>query len=290
MIFKDFEGFKKIKNEKNLDVEKIYSILEKYPDEMGKVEYFFDYEKQKVIVSLPGKYDIEIKVIENEIIIERILENGRVKDRLPSVEKGKKIKMAQADRMVDQIYDLLNDYIENGVIKEGITFSKKTLRMIEKDRVTIKGILAFGISFDICDTEGNLLYEATNKALNNTFAIKKKGASLEIVSINCADAKNNKFTIIEKPFQITTLVKDKDSEKTRFFSIGNGKKITVLADYTDNHYTIELDGIVIGAVDSLDPQLKKDYRIEINNVKHEELVIAVAIMLDAYSKKHHIGV
>ena len=27
-------------------------------------------------------------------------------------EKGKKIKMAQADRMIDQIYDLINDYAE----------------------------------------------------------------------------------------------------------------------------------------------------------------------------------
>ena len=257
---------------------------------MGKVEYFLDYDNQKVVVSLPGKYDIEITVSETEIIIERILESGRVKDRLPSIEKGKKIKMAQADRMIDQIYDLLNDYIEDGIIKEGITFSKKTLRMFEKDRVSIKGFLAFGISFDICDTEGNVLYEATNKTLNNTFSIKKKGASLEMVSINCTDAKNNKFTILEKPFQITTLEKDKTSEKTKFATIGTGKKIIVLADYTDNHYVIELDDVVIGAVDSLDPQLKKDYRIEINSIENEALVIAIAIMIDAYSKEHHIGV
>lgn len=290
MIFKDFEGFKKIKNEKGLDVEKIYSILEKYPDEMGKVEYCLDYENQKVIVSLPGKYHIEIRVSELEIIIERILEDGRVKDRLPSVEKGKKIKMAQADRMIDQIYDLINDYMDDGIIKEVITYSKRTLRMQEKDRVTIKGLLAFGISFDICDTEGNLLYEATNKTLNNTFSVKKKGASLETVSVNCTDAKKNKFTILEKPFQITTIEKDEESEKTRFISKGTGRKITILADYTDNHYVIELDDIVIGAVDSLDPQLKKDYRIEINSIKHETLVIASAIIIDAYSKEHNVGV
>ena len=94
----------------------------------------------------------------------------------------------------------------------------------------------------------------------------------------------------QKPFQITTLEKDKTSEKTKFATIGTGKKIIVLADYTDNHYVIELDDVVIGAVDSLDPQLKKDYRIEINSIENEALVIAIAIMIDAYSKEHHIGV
>ena len=34
MIFEGFEGFKKIKNEKNLSLEKIYSLLEKYQNDM----------------------------------------------------------------------------------------------------------------------------------------------------------------------------------------------------------------------------------------------------------------
>ena len=33
MIFESFEGFKKIKNEKNLSIEKIYSILERYQND-----------------------------------------------------------------------------------------------------------------------------------------------------------------------------------------------------------------------------------------------------------------
>ena len=55
MIFESFEGFKKIKNEKNLSIEKIYSILEKYQNDMGKMELLTDTENQVINIDIQGK-------------------------------------------------------------------------------------------------------------------------------------------------------------------------------------------------------------------------------------------
>ena len=51
-----------------------------------------------------------------------------------------------------------------------------------------------------------------------------------------------------------------------------------------------MDEIVIGAVDCLDSQLKREYRLEINDLKHEEIVIAVAIISDYISLVEKKGV
>ena len=99
------------------------------------------YRLKKIIVKLAGKYDAEIRISGKQIIIERFLEEGKEKDNEPSVEEGKKIEMAQADRMIDQISELLQDYINNGRVSEHITASKRTLIMEEKEFECITGLL-----------------------------------------------------------------------------------------------------------------------------------------------------
>ena len=75
------------------------------------------------------------------IIIERILEEGNVPDEIPSENKGKNIELAQADRMIDQIYDAIKDYMVDGEIKEHITSSKLILQMNESNE---KGFFSKG--------------------------------------------------------------------------------------------------------------------------------------------------
>ena len=62
MIFEGFEGFKKIKNEKNLSLEKIYSLLEKYQNDMGKMEYVSSQENQVINIDIQGKYNAIIRL------------------------------------------------------------------------------------------------------------------------------------------------------------------------------------------------------------------------------------
>ena len=59
--------------------------------------------------------------------------------------------------------------------------------------------------------------------------------------------------------------KNNNENKTTFTGTINGDDIKIKADYSDNHYLIEVDEIVIGAIDTLDDQKRDSYRIEIND-------------------------
>lgn len=282
MIFEVFEGFKKIKNEKNLSLEKIYSLLERYQKDMGKMELLSDSENQVIIIDIKGKYDANIRLSNGFIVIERILEAGQVPDELPSEEKGKKIELAQADRMIDQIYDAIKDYMDDEEIREHITSSKMTLRMKESHD---KGIFSKGNFFEVTDKDNKLVYEIVHKKFNKLFSVKSIDCHMEVTSVNYRDIYNKRIDIQEKPFNITTLKLDNTTEKLRFVSEGIGKKIKVSADFTDNHFLIELNEIVIGAIDCLDPVNKTDYRIEINDTREKHFIVSVAVLIDTYMRK-----
>lgn len=280
-MFNDFEGFKRIKNNNNLTIEGIYELLEQYQKDMGEMKINSNLGVKTIIVKLSGKYDAEIKIQGKQIIIERFLEEGMIADKVPSVEEGKNIEMAQADRMIDQISELLQDYMKNGKIKEHITSSKMTLKMEQKEKKIAK-IFSAGSYFEFKDINNKVVYEAVDKPINKVYSIKNTSNKMEVVSVSYEKIDNDIITIQEKPFRITDIKLDKSSVKTRFISLGNDRKIKISADYTDNHYTIELSDIVIGAIDCLDPQIKKEYRIEVNDKTNINLVIAAAVLIDQY--------
>lgn len=282
MIFEGFEGFKKIKNEKNLNLEKIYAILENYQDAMGNMRFSENKEKDLITIDIKGKYDANIRIADGYIIIERILEPNETPDELPTEETGKKIELAQADRMIDQIYDLLKDYMDDENIREHITSVKTTLRMKESQN---KGIFSKGTFFEVVNEENKLIYEIVHKKFNRLFSVKSLECHMEVTSINYENIKIGKLEIQEKPFNITSFRVDNTIDKLRFVSDGIGKKVKISADYTDNHYTIELNEIVIGAIDCLDPQNRTDYRIEINDLREIHFVISVAVLIDTYMRK-----
>ena len=279
MVFKEFEGFKRLKNEKKLDIDSVYLLLEKYQNDMGKMKFETEGENKVIIIDVDGKYNAKIRLSPESIVIERVLEDGATPAEEPTPEKGKELDMAKADRMIDQIYDLLNDYMDDEKITEHITSSKITLRMKESEE---KGIFSRGSTFEIRDNKNKLLYEVYHKKLNRLFSIKSLECHMEVTSMNYANMHLDIFEIQEKPFNVTKLKKDAKSTKLKFISEGIGKKITITADYTDNHYLIELSGVVIGAVDCLDPLTKKDYSIEVNNLREMNFVVTAAVLIDTY--------
>lgn len=286
-MFEEFEGFKKIKNVKKLSIENIYAILADYQTEMGNMEYDISLGDKNIIIDFKGKYNAKIKAFEDEIIIERILEEGKVEDREPTKEKGKKIKMAQADRMIDQIYDLINDYMEDEIIDEPITSPQKTLRMqLElKNSILWFRFVRVEERFQVFDLNNKCVFEVDEAKINKIYSINNMQNHMELATVNYSKIKQNKFTIIENPFQITELYLDSTAEKIRFKPTGTGQKVEIKGDYTDNHFTVELNEIVIGAIDFLDPEIRSDYRIEINDLKKENLLLAIAVMLHVFGKK-----
>ena len=78
---------------------------------------------------------------------------------------------------------------------------------------------------------------------------------------------------------------DKEGIKTKFIGKLNSKELLVTSDYTENHFIVELDKVVIGAIDSLDEENKNKYRLEINQLEYEYLIIALNVIIDIYLKQ-----
>ena len=117
----DFEGIKRIKNTNNFSTEFIYNCLKQYEKAIGTVEL----EANTIIADVAGKYEIEIFLNNDSIVVQRRIEEGKKEDKINFGEELKSVDMSQADRMVEQIYDFLKTLSLDGKSKEPITGVKK---------------------------------------------------------------------------------------------------------------------------------------------------------------------
>ncbi len=289
MDFEDFEGYKKIQNEKNITIQKIYEILAEYQECIGELSYLDDFD---ILVKVQGKYDAKIYLKNDEIIIERIIEDGHIDDSPNSFENGKSIALAHVDRIIEQIYDLLIDYIDDEIIKEHITKAKKVLKLIQDSEVKALKSISIADNFIVTDynDERKTLYTVKQSIITNSYVVNKVETKREAFILKYEKGSSNKFIISKHPFEIINICKDEESVKTLLKGIIKGKELKITADYSDNHYLIELDEIVIGAVDCLDALIKRNYRLEINDLNYEEIIIAVAIIADYMSLVENKGI
>lgn len=292
MDFEDFEGFKRVENRKNLIAEEIVELLNEYREILGDITYRFGLEGADVYVDFEGKYAAEIRLDQelNQIIIERKLDEDAIEDVDSVIEKGKDLSEAKADRLIEQIYDLLNDYMDDGIITEHITGVQKVIYMEEEDlRILKNNIIGSGITvgntFSVKDNNNKELYIAKESPITKTYILENCETKRKETSISYSEYKNYKYSIITQPFESLIFEKDDNPIKTKFIAKTNSKEYKVSGDYTDNHYLIELNEVVIGAIDCLDPMIKTKYKIELNNLEEEEKIICIAIILDTYARK-----
>lgn len=285
MDFEDFEGFKRIKNVKNLTAEQVCSLLTDYQEILGDISYRMGLDDADIYVNFEGKYGTEIRIDEEagEIIIERELDEDAIEDVDSALEEGKDLSEAQADRIIEQLYDLINDYMDDGIITEHITKAQKVLYMSEKE-VNVKGILYLGNVFEVKD-DTKELFEIKESPITNAYSVKDLSTKRNDININYSDYKNQTYSIVVQPFENLVFKKDNSTIKTRFIANTGTKEYKISGDYTDNHYLIEKDEIVIGAIDCSNPHLKTEYRIEINDLGEIGKIVAIAVMLDTYSRK-----
>ena len=287
MFFEGFEGFKKIKNTIKLDINQIYDLLMKYEKEIGTIQIVEGIE-DTILINVDNRCLVDLKLQNGHIIIERRISEGDINEDNTSFEQGKDLDVAYTDRMIEQIYDLLNDYIDNnGNISEHVTSPKKILYMEESERLILAGTFSLGNVFTIKDENGKIIYEAKQGHISQSYQLKNLETRMEEFSLKYDKADSNQYMIIKPPFKKIDFSLDKNSTKTIFIGKENGNRIEVSADYTDNHFLVEENEIVIGAIDCLDPLVKNKYKIEINDLKREALLVIIAIMLDIYNFIHN---
>ena len=286
MDFEDFEGFKRIKNNKNLSIKDVFELLEKYQEEIGELRFDLNSEQSNIIADIRGKYLIRISIRADEIILERVLEENHIEDDILKVDSA--IDLARTDRMIEQIYDLLRDYIKNGTITEHITSVKRVLYMKEDVKKALANLIVVGKLFEFSDTTSKIIYEARENPLMNEFIFKNCKEKREAWTLKYSDYRNDKYTFLKQPFEKIEIARNKDEVKNIFEGKINKKDLKIAADYSDNHYLIELDEIVIGSIDCMDPLIRREYRLEVNNLNYEYLVVMIAVMIDIFLGKEYL--
>lgn len=286
MDFEDFEGFKRIKNNKNLSIKDVFELLEKYQEEIGELRFDLNSEHSNIIADIRGKYLIRISIRADEIILERVLEENHIEDDILKVDSA--IDLARTDRMIEQIYDLLRDYIKNGTITEHITSVKRVLYMKEDVKKALANLIVVGKLFEFSDTTSKIIYEARENPLMNEFIFKNCKEKREAWTLKYSDYRNDKYTFLKQPFEKIEIARNKDEVKNIFEGKINKKDLKIAADYSDNHYLIELDEIVIGSIDCMDPLIRREYRLEVNNLNYEYLVVMIAVMIDIFLGKEYL--
>ncbi len=286
MDFEDFEGFKRIKNLKKLTAEQVCSLLTDYKEILGEISYRMGLDDADIYIDFEGKYGAEIRIDEEteEIIIERELDKTAIEDVDSVVEKGKDLSEVKADRLIEQLYDLIKDYMDDGIITEHITGVKSVLYMSEEEIVVAHGIFSMGNSFEVKD-DTKILFKIKESPIIKSYSVKNFSSKRNEVSINYSEYKNQTYSIVLQPFENLVFKKDLSTIKTRFIANTGNKEYKISGDYTDNHFLIELNEVVIGAIDCLNPHLKTEYRIEINNIEETNKIVAIAVMLDTYIRK-----
>lgn len=190
--------------------------------------------------------------------------------------------------MIEQIYDLLRDYIKNGTITEHITSVKRVLYMKEDVKRALANLIVVGKLFEFSDTTSKIIYEARENPLMNEFIFKNCKEKREAWTLKYSDYRNDKYTFLKQPFEKIEIARNKDEVKNIFEGKINKKDLKIAADYSDNHYLIELDEIVIGSIDCMDPLVRREYRLEVNNLNYEYLVVMIAVMIDIFLGKEYL--
>lgn len=269
-IMNDFEGVKKIKNDRGFTIENLFEALSDYKDEIGNVELN---ENGKIIADVDGDYVIEIYIVDGFIKIERIIEQGKNEPKIDIGSGLKTIDLSKADRMVEQIYDFINTIDPTGDVTEHITGVKKVLFVKQEE-----GMLRNHFYFT--NENGEKRYEIKENKILKEFSAMNSESRMQEFTIQYREMDMGNYTIIKTPYTLIPISKKVETVKTAFIGDILTKNIKVEADYSDNHYIVELDDIVIGAIDSLNAETKDSYRLEINDLKYEYLIVALTVIID----------
>lgn len=268
----DFEGFKRIKNEKNYSLEDLYQMIKQYENQTGKIDFLED----KIIVDVDGHYVIEITINgSDQIIIQRQIEENKTEKDITLGEDAKSLDMSQADRMIEQIYDLIVSSSTEGAQIEQITGTKKVY-FAKKQKTT------FGANMFVYKDEfENISFQAKENKILQAYTLKNAKTKMEIGTVNFSGIELRKYSIEISSYNIIDITIDdshKETVKTLLKGTFNNKALVATADYTNNHYNIELNEIVIGAIDYLADV--STYRIEVNDTNYENLIMALTIIIN----------
>lgn len=273
-------GFKKIKNDKGYTVESLLAAISDVSFTAGQPS-IGTVAKQEVIV-FPAKESVlvYITVDPDNIQIQRTIAAGGgvsfIKDSVFAALKGTSKSKAEgsADRLVEEVYEVLSSLLATGAVAAEAVTAPVANKLYMEQKIHIKD------KYTICHedqspayyAEGDLAglnYKITDSFDNVVFQIKKK-----LVAVM------PEYTLLQNDKSIGTMKKKMKLTRKEVTGTINGQDLSLMGDFDGHNYSIKLGGRTIGSVAAVSLIWGDTYEIEINDPDLQDLVTAIAVVVD----------
>lgn len=277
-------GYQKLKNTRGLTNEKLLAELEKISLSFGNPVIDTVGKKEAVVVHNVGRFDVYAIADAKNIEIARVLgkdqsigKNLLKELAVAAVTDAQAKDTATADRAVDELTDLIKQYLENGVMftraRNAYTQTSTKLYMRQK-------ILAIKDKYSICTedetpaywVEGNLIglsFNVQNANGSNIYTIKKKMIAIM-----------PEYSIMEGKKEVGHIKKKIKLTRPEITGEIYGENLTIKGDMSGYHFSIMLNGTVVGNVDTERLTWGDCYSIEILDESKKDLVVTIAVICD----------
>lgn len=277
-------GYQKLKNTRGLTNEMILAELQNIALSFGTPELDTVGKKKAVVIHHVGRFDVYASADEKNIEIARVIgkdqsigKNLLKELAVASVSNAQAKDTAEADRAVDELTDLIKQYLENGAmftrVVNAYTGASTKFYMRQK-------VLSIKDKYSICTADetpvywvaGNLLGLSFNVQTadgNDIFTIKKKMVSI-----------TPEYTLLEGKKEIGHIKKKIRLTRPEISGEINGEELTIKGDMSGYHFSISLNGMVVGNVDTERLTWGDCYSIEVLDESKKDLIVAVAVICD----------
>ena len=281
MSFNDsMSGYKKLENTKNFTTEQLFEKFKEIKVSFGepsmgtmtgdpavvwKIDHFVVYVKaDPKNVQIGG-------VIGEKIGINLLKEVGK------SLLSGgiNSVSNANSDRAVEELYGIMQQLLGGAeVAKSSVMMNENAEKLYIKQK-----LLSVANKYDVCKEDGTSVYWVEGNITGLNYKVTKDGEEMfsfkkKLVAIT------PEFKVFKGDAEVGEFKKKIKLSKPEMNGSFNGENVNILGDLTGFHYTIAVNGTIIGKVDSEKMILGDVYSITILDPSKTDLVVICGILVD----------
>ena len=243
-------------------------------------------KEQEAVLFHMGTYDVYVKADPKNIEIAKVYsKNTKMGKNLAkellaaTVTDAQSLGIAEADRAVEELFDVVQQIIENGsgtskvVAADSAEGGVTSLYMKQK-------IFSIRDQYSIYDMDQQPVYEVQGNLTGLSFEIRgAAGESIytikkKIVSIT------PEYTIFRGKDKVGVIKKKIKLTKPEIGGEVDGQPVTISGDMSGYHFSIDLGGKTVGSVDTVRLTWGDCYEIKSRMPEKQDAIVMIAIICD----------
>lgn len=280
-------GYKKIKNKTGLTNEYFYSRLSGAGlsfgvPELGSIKALG--KDHEAVVFHMERYDIYVKADNKNIEVAKIygkntdIGKNLAKELLAaSVTDAEALDTAQADRAVEELFDVVRQIVETGSgTSKTVSVNREELSCLYMNQKNF----SIRDKYTIFTQEQNPVYEVQGNLTGLGFEIKRPGGETVFTIKKKLIAVTPEYTIFRGKNKIGSIRKKIKLTRAEISGEIEGQPLTIQGDMSGFHFSVELGQQVIGSVDTIRMTWGDCYAIESRVADLQDMVVLVAVVCD----------